>query len=106
MNKTNARDWRVIVAHDDDDSFCRNHSTCLDSPFQADGVLVPKAEAEAYKADRYIVADLSVSDYHRRAPTKSAAMVAESWGGCEGNPLRLPKGDWVEMALRAQGEEL
>ena len=88
-SKINTRDYRIIGATTDEQEFWRRHGFAI--PYSLPPVAVHRADVAAYRADRYVAYDLSVSEYMRRAevPTRSE--------GC-----RVSAGDWLSAHLGEQ----
>jgi hypothetical protein len=61
----NPRDYRIIGATTDEQEFNRRYGVALDNPHSLRPVAVHNAQAAAYRKDRYIAYDLSVSAYMR-----------------------------------------
>ena len=81
--KINTREYRIIGATPDEQEFWRRRGVCLDNPHSLPPVAVHRADVAAYRADRYIAYDLSVSEYMRRAevPTRTEGrrVTAAEW---------------------------
>ena len=88
-SKINTRDYRIIGATTDEQEFWRRGRNAI--PYSLPPVVVHVADVAAYRADRYVAYDLSVSEYMRRAevPTRSE--------GC-----RVSAGDWLSAHLGEQ----
>lgn len=75
----NTRDYRIILGFEDEQDFYRYCGNCPDNGFVPTGDLVHKRDVAAYRADRYIVYDMSVSEFLRKCPTKAKAILADDW---------------------------
>lgn len=78
------RNYRVIGATEDEQLFCSRGGICLSNPRALPPRIVHVADRAAYRADRYVAYDLSVSAYMRKAEISGSAR------------------DWVTQALRDQ----
>ena len=89
MSTTNTRDYRIILGFDDEQDFYRYSGNCPDNGSMPTGDLVHKRDVAAYRADRYIVYDMSVSEFLQKCPAKARAILADDWSDRRMTPRDL-----------------
>ena len=79
----NPRDYRIIGATEDDQEFFRCHANVISSGWNLRPVIVHKAQVAAYRKDRFVAYDLSVTAYMRasgaRMRTEGRKVTAAEW---------------------------
>lgn len=91
MAKINPRDYRIIGATTDEQEYLRRYTISVDNPWALPPVAVHLADVDAYRVDRYVAYDLSVTEYMRRAGVRTRT---------EGR--RVTAADWLSEHLSEQ----
>jgi len=85
----NTRDYRIILGFEGEQDYYRYCGNCPDNGFMPTGDLVHKRDVAAYRADRYIVYDMSVSEFIKKCPTKAKAILRDDISDRRMTPLDL-----------------
>jgi hypothetical protein len=89
MTQINTREYRIIGATTDEQEFHSRGRNCI--PYSLPPVAVHRADVAAYRADRYVAYDMSVTEYMRRAGVRTRT---------EGR--RVTAADWLSEHLSEQ----
>ncbi len=91
----NTRQYRILGGTEDEDEFARRHGNAIGSGYELPPVLVPVSQVAAYRKERYIAYDLTVSQYRRKYPSNhrdsNALWLANRLGSRKITRFDLPK---------------